>query len=92
MYALMLHIYVRMELLGHREYICSALVELQKVFRSGVSVLQSYQQYMRILYPQCMSCSISLLAFGMVVIFSYSLLLVYIVASHSGFNLYFSDD
>lgn len=41
--ALMLHIYLRMELLGHREYICSALVDIAKtVFHSGGSVLQSY--------------------------------------------------
>lgn len=38
MYALMLYIYLKMEWLGHREYICSALVVTTKQF-SKVTVL-----------------------------------------------------
>lgn len=48
MYALMLHKYLKMGLLGHRTFIHSALVDTAKVFQSDCTVLQSYQQCMGI--------------------------------------------
>lgn len=41
MYALMLYIYLKMEWLGHREYICSALVVIAKQFSKVIVLFYS---------------------------------------------------